>query len=378
MTASIIRFPKRYLETGNATDIGIDTTLRSDRPWTRALLAGLAAFEKHRLDDARDLLQASLAAAERRNPGNIRTAISLRCLAEVCVAAGRYADALPLLTRALAVDRRRLGPKHVEIAHHLNNLGAIHHAMGNHAAALPLFRTAFAIQRDILGPSNLDTCVALRNIGLTLQEMEEFGAAARCFTDLLDALRGPDVADPLLAAEVLDDRGIAHLSDDALDDAETDFERARDIRQRAAGPGSLAVVPSLLHIALLRTRRRAYADARALYDAALAILDDHPGRAHEQRTICLENLALLHRSQGRSIEAERLCRRALDDLEAILGPDHPDLVGPLNSLAAVCREQGRMRETESLISRSETLLVRAFGIGQAETSSATGDLAPRS
>ena len=95
-------------------------------------------------------------------------------------------------------------------------------------------------------------------------------------------------------------------------------------------------------------------------------------------TICLENLALLHLAQGRTAEAERLCRRALDDLEAIVGPDHPDLVGSLNNLAAVCREQGRPRETESLMSRSEALLARALGPDQPESSVPSRDMAPPS
>lgn len=376
MSAKIIRFPTRFLKNRNAIETRIDVALRPEETWTRSLLAGLDAYEMHNLEDATNLLRASLDAAERFGSENFRTAISLRCLAEVCVAAGRYGDAWPLQTRVLTIDRKLLGPRHVEIAHHLNNLGVIYHAMGNHAAAMPLFRTAFAIQAETPGRSSLDTCVSLRNLGLLFQDMEDYGAAVHCFTRILETLRDAGIADPLLVAEIHDDRGIAHLANDALDDAQTDFETARQIRQSGAGPESLEMVPSLLHIALLRTRQRAFAAACRLYDAALAILDRHPGRAHEERTICLENLALLHRAHGRTAEAERLCRRALDDLEAIVGPDHPDLVGPLNNLAAVCREQGRLRAAESLMSRAEALLARAFGPGHAEPAVPPRELVP--
>ena len=376
MTAKIIRFPTRFLRNRNSIESRIDVALHPEETWTRSLLAGLDAYETQNLADATNLLRASLDEAERFGTENFRTAISLRCLAEVCVAAGRYGDARPLQTRALTIDRKLLGPTHVEIAHHLNNLGVIYHAMGNHAAAMPLFRTAFAIQAESPGRSSLDTCVSLRNLGLLFQDMEDYGAAVHCFTRILETLRDAGIADPLLVAEIHDDRGITHLANDALDDAQTDFETARQIRQGSAGPESLEMVPSLLHIALLRTRQRAFAAACRLYDAALAILDGHPGRAYQERTICLENLALLHRAQGRTAEAERLCRRALDDLEAIVGPDHPDLVGPLNSLAAVCREQGRLKETESLRRRSGVLLARALGPDRAEPSAPPRDLAP--
>ena len=376
MTAKIIRFPTRFLRNRNSIESRIDVALHPEETWTRSLLAGLDAYETQNLADATNLLRASLDEAERFGTENFRTAISLRCLAEVCVAAGRYGDAWSLQTRALTIDRKLLGPTHVEIAHHLINLGGIYHAMGNHAAAMPLFRTAFAIQAKTPGRSSLDTCVSLRNLGLLFQDMEDYSAAVHCFTRILETLRDAGIADPLLVAEIHDDRGIAHLANDALDDAQTDFETARQIRHGSAGPESLEMVPSLLHIALLRTRQRAFGAACRLYDAALAILDGHPGRAYQERTICLENLALLHRAQGRTAEAERLCRRALDDLEAIVGPDHPDLVGPLDNLAAVCREQGRLQETESLRRRSGVLLARAIGPDRAEPSAPPRDLAP--
>ena len=106
--------------------------------------------------------------------------------------------------------------------------------------------------------------------------MKDTRRAVRAFSRILDALGDAGTADALLAAEIHDDRGIVHLGDDALAQAQADFEAAYEIRLRAAGPDSVEIVSSLICHALLRTRQRAWAKARALYQAGLEILDRHP------------------------------------------------------------------------------------------------------
>ncbi len=196
-------------------------------------------------------------------------------------------------------------------------------------AALPLFRAAFAIHQTALGQADIETCRSLRNLGLAYRDVKDTRRAVRAFSRILDALGDAGTADALLAAEIHDDRGIAHLGDDALAQAQADFEAAYEIRLRAAGPDSVEIVSSLICHALLRTRQRAWARARALYEAGLEILDRHPEQAEAERTLCLENLALLRRARG--------------------------------------EEKGRTRKTRSLMTRAAGLAARALGANRPQS-----------
>jgi tetratricopeptide (TPR) repeat protein len=48
---------------------------------------------------------------------------------------GRYADAEPLLKRALAIWEKALGPEHPQVAMSLNNLASLYQDQGRYAEA---------------------------------------------------------------------------------------------------------------------------------------------------------------------------------------------------------------------------------------------------
>src|SRR5262245_576288 len=49
--------------------------------------------------------------------------------------AGKYADAVPLARRALAIREKALGPEHPEVGGSLNNLASLYQAQGRYAEA---------------------------------------------------------------------------------------------------------------------------------------------------------------------------------------------------------------------------------------------------
>src|SRR5882724_11841925 len=52
---------------------------------------------------------------------------------------GRYAEAEPLLKRALAIREKALGPDHPDVAMSLNTLAALYQERGRYAEAEPLY-----------------------------------------------------------------------------------------------------------------------------------------------------------------------------------------------------------------------------------------------
>ncbi len=66
-------------------------------------------------------------------------------LGTLLYARARYAEAEPLMRRALAIDEQGLGPEHPGVARNLNNLAALLQATNRLAEAEPLMRRALAI-----------------------------------------------------------------------------------------------------------------------------------------------------------------------------------------------------------------------------------------
>src|SRR5690349_18622616 len=74
---------------------------------------------------------------------------------------GKYADAVPLAQRALAVRENELGPDHPDVAISLNNLAELYRAQGRYVDAEPLYRRSLGIREKSLGPDHPDVATAL-------------------------------------------------------------------------------------------------------------------------------------------------------------------------------------------------------------------------
>src|SRR6185436_5818464 len=74
------------------------------------------------------------------------------------------------------------------------------------------------------------------------------------------------------------------------------------------------------------TRRANTAQVRGLYDKAESFFRQALALAHDgQIAGLLNNLAMVHKYQGRFSEASLLYRRALRIIVRTVGPDHPDV-----------------------------------------------------
>ena len=69
----------------------------------------------------------------------------------------------------------------------------------------------------------------------------------------------------------------------------------------------------------------------------------------------LNNLAELHRTQGKYAQAEPLYTRSLAIWEKALGPNHPDVATSLENMAALFRKTGREKEAGALEKRAAAI-----------------------
>lgn len=130
-------------------------------------------------------------------------------------------------------------------------------------------------------------------------------------------------------------------------DAETLYEGARRIADRAYGPRHAAILPSLSGLAVVARQRGDDARAETLHREALALGEKalppgDPGRAE-----LLGNLASFYARQGEGGAAEHLYLRALAVLERLEKED-PRRAAVLHGLASLYATQGRRAEAERI------------------------------
>src|SRR5205085_1890260 len=90
---------------------------------------------------------------------------------------GKFAEAEPLLRRALAIWERSLGPDHPHVASALNNLALLLQDTNRLGEAEPLFRRVAAIFEASLGPDHPHVATALNNLAALLRDTNRPGEA---------------------------------------------------------------------------------------------------------------------------------------------------------------------------------------------------------
>ena len=114
---------------------------------------------------------------------------------------------------------------------------------------------------------------------------------------------------------------------------------------------------------------------RAAPPPRLAIDERSWGPDHPNVAIDLNSLAGLLRTTNRPAEAEPLYRRALAIDERSLGPDHPNVASRLNNLAALLQDTNRPAEAEPLCRRALAIDERSLGPDHPDVARALTNLA---
>jgi tetratricopeptide (TPR) repeat protein len=112
------------------------------------------------------LQKAQQGKAERQHSEANRPGVTLEDMAAAYERQGRYAEAIPLRERALAIKEKALGPDHPDVASALTDLGAVYRAQGQYAEAIPLFERAIAIYEKALGHEHPRLARPLNNLAI--------------------------------------------------------------------------------------------------------------------------------------------------------------------------------------------------------------------
>ncbi len=219
---------------------------------------------------------------------------------------GKYAEAEPLLRKALAINEDILGPKHPDSALTCNYLANNLQAQHRYREAEALYRKVLAGREEVLGRKHPETNTSRNNLGQNLQEQ---GRARE--------------AEPLL-------------------------REALAIWEEVLGPRHHRTALGFTNLAANLHAQGRYTEAEPLFRKALAIWEEGLGARHPRTALGCTNLAANLIRQGRLREAEPLLRKALAVRAEVLGPKHPDTAASCNNLAVHLQVQGRFEEAEPL------------------------------
>jgi CHAT domain-containing protein/Tfp pilus assembly protein PilF len=307
------------------------------------------------------LLSCALVTAAQEQEAQIAEANRLGQEAVKLYQAGRYAEAVPLAERSLAIREKALGPEHPTVATSVSNLATMYRAKGDFGRALPLYQRALAIYEKALGPEHPNVASALSNLGNLYSDLGDYAKAATHHQRAL-AIRekadGPEHPD--VAASLFNLAGVYRQQGDYAR-ATSLYQRALAIREKAFGPEHPAVAASLNGLAAVYQNQGDSVRAVPLFQRALAITEKAVGPEHLDVAPLLSNLARCYQSQGDYARAAPLYQRALTIFEKVLGPDHPNVAQLLNNLATVSALQGDRVRAEPLFQRA--LAIREKGLG---------------
>src|SRR5215470_12023211 len=228
---------------------------------------------------------------------------------------GKYADAVPLAQRVLAIREKEQGPDHPDVATALNNLALLYLAHGRYLEAEPHFKRSLAIREQALGPDH-------PNVGASLNNLAGLYAAQGRYAE----------AEPLLKRDLA-------------------------IREKALGPDHPDIGDSLSNLAALYQAQGRTADVEPLYKRTAAIAEKALGPDHPDVATALNNLAWLCHVQGRTAEAEPLYKRTVEIYEKALGPDHPNVGRSLGNLAGLYSAQRDWARAADYWRRSTSVVI---------------------
>jgi tetratricopeptide (TPR) repeat protein len=269
---------------------------------------------------------------------------------------GNFAEAEPLMRRALSVDERSFGLNHPNVATCLNNLAALLHDTNRLEEAEPLYRRALSIDERSFGPDDPRVATCLNNLAQLLQATNRLKEAEPLYRRTLSIdEQGFGPSHPKVATHL---NNLAQLlkATNRLEEAEPLYRRALSIDEECLGPNHPRVASHLNNLAQLLQATNRPEEAKPLYRRALAIDEQSFGPNHPRVATHLNNLALLLKATDRLAEAEPLYRRALAIDEQNFGWDHPNVGTDLNNLAALLEATNRLDEAESLM----RLMLRIF------------------
>lgn len=274
-----------------------------------------------------------------------------RVLGNLRASRGELEEARDLLRRSWAAQRQLRGPDDPEAARTYQELAMVSHRFEGTSGTRAMLDTSLTELRRILGRTHADIAVAL-------QDRAAAATSANEKRELIDEAvavrqRQPE-ADSMSIAALLNSQGTERAGRGSYAEAQALFEASLRIVDRRLPPGHPNRVALIRNLATTMARLGEWDSAESLLRQAAALTpasDKSPGRASDT-----EGLALTAAHQGRLEAAEAGLRTTLVILKGAVAEDHWRIDNTMRNLGLVVVARGRVAEGLALL---DSAIVRA-------------------
>ena len=271
---------------------------------------------------------------------------------------GLLDEGVALQRRALALRRRVFGEGHLEVAESASRLGILLREKGDYAAAAPLLTEAVATQRR-LRPGSIELSDTLAHLGLLRYFDGDYEAAEAILTESL-ALRR-ERRDDAAVARGLNNLGLVARARGRHDEALQHYREAIRLNRLARPSRDAALVNNLLGLGRTLHDLGDYRAAKPVFEEMLVLQRALAPREHPDLAFSLSLVATNLVRLGELTRAESLFAESLPILEAKLEPGHTRIVTTLQGIGELRLAQGRLDEAESVLREALDLRRRLVG-----------------
>jgi tetratricopeptide (TPR) repeat protein len=263
-----------------------------------------------------------------------KLASSLYGLGTLLAGQGRYKDAEESLREALERQKALYGETHAAVARTLKDLARAVADGGNLAAAIPLMQRAVAMQRALRGTEpHPDLAEVLNDMGLLLYEKGDSNDAEKFYRESLAMNRRllgdkhPEIANGLEnVAMTVQDRG-------DLAGAEKLYRQSLEMRRELLGPDHPEVGRTLANLASLQSDRGETSEALANMRQVLATYRKAYPPDHPETARILNVIGSWLTISGEYTEAGVYLQEGLAMRRRLFDAQHPDVASSLIALA---------------------------------------------
>lgn len=317
----------------------------ADQPLVQArLLASLGRANRNlgRFDEAAPLLSEALAIRERMEGDDSPGAAFARIdAAQLQARLGNHQEAERLIRSSIAT----LTPDSLVHARPLSGawavLGAIQQDQANYPEAEEAYRQALALHDLDDTRDEARRAEHLSNLATALTQAARFTEAEALLEEALELARPAYGDTHLLTATLLSNLGQVRMDLDDLDGAEAPLREALAIRRGRFSAPNPDLVVSVNALGTLLLARNDFGGAEDLFRESLTMREELYGRVHPSSGLAWFNLAaLLQRIPQRRVEALAAYDTARMVLGGTLGPTHPMVAGIEGNLGRLHHDEG--------------------------------------
>jgi len=289
---------------------------------------------------------------------------------------GEYRAETETLHRALALRRRPGGGSSLEIAGVYQQLGRALVAAGRFAPADSAVRRALALQEAVLGPRDRVVASTLLQLAGVTVFLGDLGTAERTTLRALSISRGSSGQNDSATAHAHLMLGSVQQRQGRFTEAEGEYRLARDGYAGSVGPENPEVAQSIMHIGyVIQNDPARLEEADSLFQRALEIRRKAFGENHPIVAATLNDIADLRLSRGDTATSLPLARQSFVITQKVYGPDHPLAASAMQQMANIYARAGRLDLAEPLMRTAVPMMRRIRGDDHASVASSEIDLA---